>query len=88
METLDLAEGAPVRMLDVDNALALEDWRASGLGPCATILFERQVLGEYPNTEEVSLRIFWFVCVCVCNVCPRLGDVGGGHGVCGGGPRR
>lgn len=53
VETLDIPAAGHLKKLDVDNALSLEDWRASGLGPCAAMHFDRQVLGEYPNSEEV-----------------------------------
>lgn len=53
VETLDIPAAGHLKTLDVDNALSLEDWRASGLGPCAAMHFDRQVLGEYPNSEEV-----------------------------------
>lgn len=46
-----------LKTLDVDNGLAMEDWRASGLGPCAAMYFERQVLGEYPHSEEVRAYV-------------------------------
>lgn len=55
MDTLDMPETGPLKMFDVDNAMALEDWRASGLGPCAAMLFERQILGEFPHAEEVCV---------------------------------
>lgn len=59
METLDMPATGQLKSLDVDNGLALEDWRASGLGPCVAIYFDRQVVGEYPHSEEVScLRAF------------------------------
>lgn len=60
METLDMPDTGPLKMFDVDNAMALEDWRASGLGPCAAMLFERQVLGEFPHSEEVGVS-----CICM-----------------------
>lgn len=53
VENLDMPATGQLKALDVDNGLALEDWRASGLGPCAAMFFERQVLGEYPHSEEV-----------------------------------
>lgn len=54
METLNIPTRGPLVALDVDNGLALEDWRGSGLGQCVAMLFERQILGEYPNSEEVG----------------------------------
>lgn len=54
METLDMPEKGPLKALDLDNAHALKDWRASGLGPCVAMLSERQVLGEYPHPDEVG----------------------------------
>ena len=53
METLDMSAAGRLMKLDVDNGLALDDWRASGLGPCVAMLFERQVLGEHPHPEKV-----------------------------------
>lgn len=50
-----MPETGQLKALDVDNGLALEDWRASGLGPCVAMYFERQVLGEYPHSEEVRM---------------------------------
>ncbi|CAM9569155.1 unnamed protein product [Pylaiella littoralis] len=52
MENLDMPASGLLKTLDVDSGLALEDWRASGLGPCAAVQFERQVLGEFPLSEE------------------------------------
>ncbi|CAM9307157.1 unnamed protein product, partial [Hapterophycus canaliculatus] len=57
METLDMPATGQLKSLDVDNGLALEDWRASGLGPCVAIHFDRQVVGEYPHSEENILRV-------------------------------
>lgn len=66
METLDMPATGQLKSLDVDNGLALEDWRASGLGPCVATHFDRQVVGEYPHSDEVGcvlgrLRHFPFV---------------------------
>ncbi len=55
VETLDIPAAGQLKKLDVDNGLALEDWRASGLGPCAAMYCERQVLGEFPHSEEVRV---------------------------------
>ncbi|CAM9781014.1 unnamed protein product, partial [Ectocarpus sp. 4 AP-2014] len=57
VETLDIPATGHLKNLDVDNALSLDDWRASGLGPCAAMHFDRQVLGEYPNSEESVLSV-------------------------------
>ncbi|CAM9375137.1 unnamed protein product [Ectocarpus sp. 12 AP-2014] len=57
VETLDIPAAGHLKKLDVDNALSLEDWRASGLGPCAAMHCDRQVLGEYPNSEESVLSV-------------------------------
>ncbi|CBN77023.1 hypothetical protein Esi_0026_0048 [Ectocarpus siliculosus] len=57
VETLDIPAAGHLKNFDVDNALSLEDWRASGLGPCAAMHFDRQVLGEYPNSEESVLSV-------------------------------
>ncbi|CAM9216898.1 unnamed protein product [Ectocarpus sp. 13 AM-2016] len=57
VETLDIPAAGHLKNLDVDNALSLEDWRASGLGPCAAMHCDRQVLGEYPNSEESVLSV-------------------------------
>ena len=53
METRGMSAAGPLMKLDVDNGLALDDWRLSGLGPSVAVLFERQVLGEYPHPEQV-----------------------------------
>lgn len=62
MENLDMPASGLLKTLDVDSGLALEDWRASGLGPCAAVQFERQVLGEFPLSEEVCLLFRLLVC--------------------------
>ena len=54
METLCMSATGPLMTLDVDNGLALDDWRASGLGACVATVFERRVLGEYPHPEKAS----------------------------------
>lgn len=75
METLDLPQTGPLRTLDVDNGLALEDWRASGLGPCAAMLFERQVFGEYPHADEVCTaeKNRFDVYICKTEICSPSG---------------
>ncbi|CAN0008155.1 unnamed protein product, partial [Choristocarpus tenellus] len=51
-ETLNFPENSSIKALDVDNGVAMEDWRSSRLGPCVALVIERQVLGEFPNTEK------------------------------------
>ncbi|CAM9929895.1 unnamed protein product, partial [Discosporangium mesarthrocarpum] len=57
METIKFLETASVKALDVDNALALEDWRASSIGPCVSVLVTSQILGEFSNSEQALTEV-------------------------------